>query len=321
MKVIGYKDVRALGISPQTCYAWVSDMILHKRDVLLPTKIHMSMPGNVFCNVMPCIIPGPAESCVGGIKIVTRYPERKPSLDSKIMIFDADTGSMQALMDGNWITAMRTGAVAAHSIMHLARSGWKNVSIIGLGNTARSSLIVLQAVAQRPLNIRLLRYKDEAELFMERFRDVPGIEFTVVDTVEDCIRGADVVVSCATYFENDIATDEWFDEGVLVVPVHTRGFTNCDLFFDRVYADDTGHVRDFRNFEKFRHFAEVSDVVNGRDPGRESDGERILAYNIGLSMHDINFAARVYQLMQQDPERFSCLPDADLQEPADRFWV
>ena len=321
MKVISYKDVRSLKISPQTCYAWVSDMILHKSDALLPTKIHMNMPGNVFCNVMPSIIPGPAESRVGGIKIVTRYPERKLSLDSKIMIFDADTGTVQALMDGNWITAMRTGAVAAHSIMHFARSGWKTVSIIGLGNTARSTLLVLQAVAQRPLNVRLLRYMDEAELFMERFRDVPGLEFTVVDTVEECIRGADVVVSCATYFENDIARDEWFDAGVLVVPVHTRGFTNCDLFFDRVFADDTGHVHDFRNFDKFRNYAEVTDVGNGRALGRGNDEERILAYNIGVSMHDINFAARVYQMMLEDPEIFSRLPDADLQEPADRFWV
>jgi ornithine cyclodeaminase/alanine dehydrogenase len=58
---------------------------------------------------------------------------------------------------------------------------------------------------------------------------------------------------------------------VLVVPVHTRGFTNCDLFFDKIFADDTGHVDHFRNFKQFKYFAEMSDVVNGTAEGRESD--------------------------------------------------
>ena len=60
-----------------------------------------------------------------------------------------------------------------------------------------------------------------------------------------------MVVSCATYFENDIAENGWFKKGVLVIPVHTRGFMNCDLFFDKVFADDTGHVDHFTNFTKF----------------------------------------------------------------------
>jgi ornithine cyclodeaminase/alanine dehydrogenase len=146
------------------------------------------------------------------------------------------------------------------------------------------------------------------------------LKFQIADTVEECIRGSDVVISCATYFENDIAQDDWFDEGVLVVPVHTRGFTNCDLFFDKIFADDTGHVKDFKNFAKFRYFAEVSDMVNGKAAGRENDRERILAYNIGISIHDINFAARIYQMMKDKPEVFAELKDADMHDPAGKFW-
>lgn len=316
MKAISFEDIKSLNISPSDCYQWVSEMILHKNEAFLPAKTHMSMPGNVFCNIMPSLFSG-----WGGVKVVTRYPERKPSLDSKILLFNADSGEFLALMDGNWITAMRTGAVAAHSVIHLAKSNWETVGMIGLGNVARTSMLVLAAEADREICVKLLRYKDQAEAFRDRFKDYRNLHFTIVDSVEECVRDSDVVISCATYFENDICPDDCFGEGVLVVPVHTRGFTNCDLFFDKVFADDTGHVDHFRNFSRFRYYAEVSDVVNGRSEGRANDKERILAYNIGVSIHDVNYAAHIYRKMKDSPEGFSRLADIDMRDPAEKFWV
>lgn len=321
MKIISFEDIKSQNIPPVYCYQWVSEMIAQKNNALLPAKIHMNMPGNIFCNVMPCIVPGVTGTKWGGVKVVTRYPERKPSLDSKILLFNADSGEFLALMDGNWITAMRTGAVAAHSIIHLAKKNWKTVGMIGLGNVARTSLLVLAAKMNRNIEVKLLRYKNQAEIFQNRFRDYNNLNFKIVDTVEECIRGSDVIVSCATYFEDDIALDEWFDEGVLVVPVHTRGFTNCDLFFDKVFADDTSHVDHFKNFEKFRYYAEVSDVINGLRAGRENNRERILAYNIGISIHDINYAAHIYRLLQEKSGVFAGLKDADMQDPTEKFWA
>ena len=321
MKIINFDDVRSLNISPAECYEWVSEMILHKADSMLPPKTHLNLPGNIFCNVMPAIIFG-AEGSYCGVKAVTRYPERRPALDSKMLLLDADTGEFLALIDGNWITAMRTGAVAAHSVMHLAKRDFSTVGMIGLGNTARATLLVLAAmVPDRVLNVKLLRYKDQAELFIERFSGYGNLHFSIVDGARDVVKGSDVVISCATYFEDDICTDDCFDEGVLVVPVHTRGFTNCDLFFDKVFADDTGHVDHFKNFAKFKRFAEVSDVVNGRAAGRENDRERILAYNIGVSIHDVNYAAHIYNIMKARPEVFERLTDADMHDPTDKFWI
>ncbi len=321
MKIIGFEAIKNMNISPARCYEWVLEMIEAKDKAMLPPKTHLNMPGNIFCNVMPSIIEN-AEGKIGGIKVVTRYPERKPSLDSEILLFDADSGNFLALMDGNWITAMRTGAVAAHSVMTLAKKDFKTIGMIGLGNVARSSLLVLASVCKdKKLTVKLLKYKDQAELFIERFKDFHNLEFVMTDSVKDCIKSSDVVISCATYFEDDIALDEWFDEGVLVVPVHTRGFTNCDLFFDKVYADDTGHVDHFKNFSKFRYFAEMSDVVNGRAKGRENDRERILAYNIGVSIHDVNYAAHIYQELIADRDSFDKLVDADMQTPTEKFWL
>ncbi|WP_029232786.1 ornithine cyclodeaminase [Butyrivibrio sp. VCB2006] len=321
MKIVSFEDIQNMNISPVKCYEWVSEMIKAKDSAVLPPKTHMNRPGNVFCNVMPSMIET-ADGTMGGIKVVTRYPERKPSLDSEILLMNAESGEVLALMDGNWITAMRTGAVAAHSVITFGKSGFKTIGMIGLGNVARGSLLVLASVlTDKKLSVKLLRYKDQAESFMDRFKDFNNLEFEIVDSVRECIQGSDVVISCATYFENDIAEDEWFDEGVLIVPVHTRGFTNCDLFFDKVFADDTGHVDHFGNFSKFRYYAEVSDVVNGKACGRESDKERILAYNIGVSIHDINFAAHIYKELSGNMEAFKNLSDADMKAPTDKFWL
>lgn len=237
------------------------------------------------------------------------------------MLFDAETGEFLALMDGNWITAMRTGAVAAHSINLFGKQNYQTIGIVGLGNTARSSLLVLASIEKRPLNIKLLRYKDQAEQFIYRFQEYPNLNFEIVDQTEKLVKGTDVILSCATYFENDICADNCFDEGVLVVPVHTRGFTNCDLFFDKVYADDTSHVDHFKYFKKFKYYAEVSDVINQRAVGRQNNKERIIVYNIGVSIHDIYYASQIFQIFKNNPELYNSLKDADMHDPQEKFWV
>lgn len=51
--------------------------------------------------------------------------------------------------------------------------------------------------------------------------------------------------------------------------------------------------------------------------GRENDKERILAYNIGVSMHDINFAMQIYRLIMDN----LTIVDIDLHAPENKFWL
>ena len=321
MRIITFQDIVNLGIQPSMCYEWAETMIRNKKKAILPPKISLKPMDGVFCNVMPSMIPGAAGNHWGGVKVVTRYPNRAPSLESRILLMDADNGEFLALMDGTWIPTMRTGAVAAHSIMLFAKKSFTTIGMMGLGNVARSTLVVLMdKLPGRELYIKLLRYKGQEEDFARRFSGYENLHFSFVDTAEEMVKGSDVVLSGATYLPEDVCGDEYFEKGVLVQPIHTLGFTNCDLFFDKVFADDRGHVHHFKNFDKFRQFAEVCDVVNGDKPGRENDEERILAYNIGVSIHDINFAAAIYQLMQERGE-LNALTDVDMEDPKVKFWV
>lgn len=317
MKIITFEDIKKLQIAPSLCYDWAASMIKDKKDSLLPPKISLKPADGVFCNVMPSIIPQDVLGHAGGVKVVTRYPNREPSLESDILLMNAETGEFLAFMDGTWITTMRTGAVAAHSIMLLGKENFSTIGMMGLGNTVRATLEILETqIPNRELQIKLLKYKEQEKDFQERFSKYDNLHFSYVDTPEEMVKGSDVVVSGATYLPTDVCADKYFDEGVLVVPIHTLGFTNCDLFFDKVFADDYGHVHHFKYFDKFKNFAEVCDVVNGNVKGRENSKERILVYNIGISIHDMNFAANIYQMFSN-----SALEEIDLKQPIEKFWV
>lgn len=246
---------------------------------------------------MPVAIP---DFDIFGVKIVTRLPDRHPSVQGNIFLYSLSTGELKAVMDGTLITEWRTGAVAAHSIHLFQRNGANIFSFLGLGETARKTLTCYLAAFpnQKPKVIKLLRYKDQAERFAYEYA-MSGIEFEIVDTIESLICGSDVIVSCVTAFDGPIAKDSWFKRGCLVVPVHTRGFQNCDLFFEKVFADDKGHVSGFKYFDRFHSFAEVALVLDGEVGGRISDNERILVYNIGIGLHDIFFANQIYKKIDQ----------------------
>lgn len=313
MKIITHQDILNLNITPAEAYDWSEFVIRNKNTAILPPKISIkpdTMEG-VFCNVMPCYFGD-----FGGVKMVTRYPDRAPSLDSQLMLLDTKTGVTKALIDANFITALRTGAVCVHSLLQFAVKDFSTIGMMGLGNVARATAIILfDKVKDRKLTVKLLKFNDEHQLFADRFKDCENVEFQFCDTAEEVVDGSDVVISAVTYAGQNLCEDKYFKPGVVVIPVHTLGFTNCDLFFDKVFADDYGHVKHFKYFDKFKSFAEVSDVVNGIKPGRENDEERILVYNIGIALHDIYYAGQIYNKMENSATEVEFLP------PTERFWL
>ena len=298
MKSITNSEIVALNISATECVDWVREAFLMKSECQLPAKISVHPTGNDFFTTMPCLLP--KEYGRFGAKVVSRIVGRVPALKSDMMLFDSNNGELLALVDCDWITAMRTGAVAALAIKTFRNSTAKEYAFIGLGSTARATLTcLLESCKGEHLNIRLYKYKDQAERIVEEYKGYDNATFTIVDNTSDLVRGADVVVSCITDASGLLVEDEsLFKPGVLVVPVHTRGFQNCDTTFDKVYADDTDHVKGFKYFSQFKEFHQIEEVLKGEVAGRESDSERILSYNIGLGLHDVLYASRIYDMLK-----------------------
>lgn len=313
MKIIDFKTIENLQISPLKFYEWVEDIIKRKGQAVLPLKVSMApnLEG-VFLNCMACMLE---YKNIAGVKFVSRYPDANPCINGEILLYNCKSGKLLALLDAIYITAMRTGAVAVHSIDLLAIKTFKTIAIIGLGNMARTTLLILlEKFNGRNFRIKLKTYKNQHISFMERFRNYCNVEFVCCDTIEETFKDSDVIISAVTVFKTDLIEDtSIFKSGCLLVPIHTRGFGNCDLEFDKIFADDEGHVKNFKYFNKFKFFSEITDVVNGNSAGRETDDERILVYNIGIAIHDINIAGEI--------EKLTNVIKTDLAQPKNKFWV
>ena len=317
VSIIQQQQIDALNISPKECVEWVKQGFLMKDEAQMPAKLSVHPQGEDFMTSMPCLLPKYNGRKYFGLKLVSRIEGQTPTLKSDITLYDAETGQLLAIMDGDWITAMRTGAVAALAARTFQRKGVDTYSMIGLGNIARAVVLCLIADNEdRHITIRLMRYKDQAEQFIERFKGHDNVTFEIIDNPTAFLSEADVVISCVTVATELLFPDNsLYKKGVTVIPVHVRGFQNCDLFFDKVFGDDTGQIQTWKYFNQFHEYDEIHHVLQGKNPGRTNDDERILSYNYGLALHDIVFASKIYEKTSNTSQGF------EYQKQDKKIWV
>ena len=295
MKVLTDNDITELGIAPRQCVDWAERSLRSKPNADLPPKTWQHFPGDVFVNTMPCYIP---EINRYGVKVVSRHPGRHPALRSKILLVDMANGECLACMDGNWITAMRTGAVAALAGKTFVSSfETASFGFVGLGSMARATMDCLCSLFNSPHDVWLLRYKDQAEQFAALYANTPNVRFHLTDSREELVYKTQALYSCVTVMNEQFLPPSAYPKGYTLIPVHTCGFQDCDVVFDRIYGDDTGHLKCFQHFNEFKSFAEFSDVLLGNSSGRQTADERIISYNIGLGLHDVWFASNIYNMI------------------------
>ena len=314
MKIITFEDIKNLNIKKENFYAWAKETFENKYSNVLPPKTSMKYyDGEGFVNVMPTIIPS---SNVYGVKVVSRNPHSVPNLRSGLMLFDLTSNELLSVMDADYITAFRTGATATLAIETLAKKDYSTIGLIGLGNICRATVLVLLSVVKnRNLTFKLYLYEGQDNGLIDILSKYDNVKVETYDNIEDTVRGSDVVVSCVTFAADDLAKEEWFKKGALLVPIHTRGFLNCDLAFDRVIVDDREHVKGFKNYQYFKNCHELSEVLKDSKLGRNSDEERIIAYNIGISILDITFAKKIYDFFNKKDAGVDISGDKPL------YWV
>ena len=295
MLYINDKDISNLDITYPEVSSWVKDAFINKENSDLPHKISQTFnDGNNFINTMPAIIPSIDSA---GVKIVSRYPNRKPSIKGELLLYSYSTGELQAVLDATKITTLRTGAVANLAVETFSKDNFESIAIIGLGQTGKMFLDIFSSNKKNINKTYKLRKHNNAELEAKEILLNNGVDndnIVFCETDKELISNSDVIVSAITVANNLLGKDSWYKKGVTVIPIHTRGFQNCDLFFDKVFADDRDHVSDFINFNKFRSFDEIENVLKGKAIGRKNNDERILSYNIGIALHDIYLGKKIF---------------------------
>ncbi len=167
----------------------------------LPLRSRIALPLHAAVTLfMPAALH---QSGVLGTKIVSVFPHNptrtgKPAIHALIALFDPTTGEPLAVMDGTYLTALRTGAVSGAATRYLARPEARVLVVFGAGVQARTQ--VWAVCAERPISeIRIVnRTPQRAAQLVELLR-ADGITATlhVADSAAAALQGADVVC-CAT---------------------------------------------------------------------------------------------------------------------------
>jgi len=135
-----------------------------------------------------------------------------PTGMNTVMLFDANTSALLAVMDGTWITGCRTGAAGAISVKYLSRKDSSVLCVIGAGNQARRQLRAISRVRDfkevRVWNI----FPEELETYVKEMKEELGLNIIACETPEEAVKGADVIVTVTRGLEKVIQRD-WIRPG------------------------------------------------------------------------------------------------------------
>lgn len=130
-----------------------------------------------------------------------------------MLIYEADSGILKAVMDAEYITTLRTGVVAAHSALLFGKKGFNTIGLLGLGNIMtvyfETLLAKMEAEGEeRNLSVKLYKHHGQEERFAEKFKDVENVHFIFCNTYEEVFTNSDVIISAVTKATQNFAEDE-----------------------------------------------------------------------------------------------------------------
>lgn len=253
-----------------------------------------------------------------GMKVVSVYPDNpqkhnKPTVLGTILLNDPATGEVIAIMDGGFITAMRTGAVSGVATKYMARPDARVAGIFGAGVQARTQLLALAEA--RPL-ARAVVY-DVVPAARERFAAEMstqlGFPVEPVDDPRAAVEGCDIIAT-ATSAATPVFDGHWVAPGTHIngIGSHAPNMRELDttiILRSRVIVDLRGAALAEAGdlIIPIREGAitadhiveELGSVVVGQTPGRTSPDEITLFKSEGLAIQDVSVATRVYQMAQE----------------------
>ncbi|HEV3460598.1 MAG TPA: ornithine cyclodeaminase family protein [Candidatus Dormibacteraeota bacterium] len=284
---------------------------LARGEALVPLRTVMRVPGvSGFLGLMPGYI-SPREGREGalGLKAVSVFPgNASRGIDTHqgaVLLFEADTGRLSALLDGAAITAIRTAAVSGVATDVLARPDASELAVLGAGVQARTHIEAIAAV--RPLRrVRIWsRNPEHAAALASELRRRFGFPIEAAPSAEAAVREADVVAT-VTASPEPILKREWLKEGVHINAVGssiptTREIDTATMVAARLFVDrresalaEAGDLliamrEDAVTGDHVQ--AELGDVIIGKNPGRRSPRELTLFKSLGLAVEDVASAA------------------------------
>ena len=251
------------------------------------------------------------------VKIVSVFNENPskglPLIHSLVVVLDAETGAPAAVMDGAYLTALRTGAASGAATDLLARKDAKTAAIFGAGTQARTQLEAVRSV--RPIQSAWVYdpNKDRAEEYAAEMRGKLGIEIHIANTPSQAVRAADIICT-ATTSSTPVFEDADLQPGCHInavgaytaemqeVPVETIQRAKIVIDHRESSLAEAGDLiiplKQALISQEDIH-AELGEVAAGLKPGRETAGEITLFKSVGVAVQDVAAANAVLQAARE----------------------
>lgn len=230
-----------------------------------------------------------------------RNPEKGlPQINGLVTMLDSDSGLPVAILDGNWITAVRTAGLSATAAKHMARKDSAVAAFIGCGVQARSHLQAFSDLF--PLReVRVFgRGTSNIKKFCEK-ADAMSLSSTVCRSAQEAVMSADIVVSSVTYSSQLVPFLDaaWLKPGSFAAITDLAAPWVKDSFavLDRIIIDDLKQEESQPNKLLSSEYVtgDLSGLVTGKYGGRNQDDERNAFIFRGHAMGDLALSVLAYQ--------------------------
>jgi ornithine cyclodeaminase/alanine dehydrogenase-like protein (mu-crystallin family) len=278
----------------------------------LPPKIAVHpRPDGSFAHAMPAHLRGASRDGsddLVGMKWIAGFPGNRardlPAIHGLVVLNDPLTGVPRAILDAGPITAQRTAAISGVAIARFRPSrpdgDVPRAALIGAGVQGRSHVPVLGRLMPGVQLAVFDRHPERAANLAADARSVPGIDAaTAVNTARDAARGADVVVTAASFGPiRQVMTSDWLEPDALVVPVDYATYCAASLareaaLFVVDHREQFVANRDAGLFDEYPDPALTLGEAVVRETPRP-DGHVVVAH-LGVGLADLVFAADILQ--------------------------
>lgn len=242
-----------------------------------------------------------------GVKIVSDFYDNAnngvPRLSALVALFDGETGHPRTVMEGGYLTDIRTGAGTALAARYLAREDSRRVAIFGAGRVARHQLQALTIENSIEHVVVATRSRDRGNDFIKRMRETENIpsDIRLVEDRAEAVAQADIVI-CATTSLTPVFPGAALRPGTFVAGVGTHAPEAREVDTETIRRANT-HVIDSRRdcLEAAGDFIlpskegaleldrvmEIADLVAARAQGRQSDEDITFYKSVGVPIQDL----------------------------------
>jgi alanine dehydrogenase len=250
-----------------------------------------------------------------GLKVVSVFPTNAardiPTISAQIMLCDSETGEVSAILEGGYITALRTAATTALATKYLAREDAASLGIFGAGVQAKSQIEAHREV--RYLE-RLIIYDPDgkkAEALAQHFQLLCGQSCTcsAAGSPDELVALCDIIVTATTsqtpVFKGDSLRKGTHINAIGSYKPHVREVDDATMRRSRIFVDSYEHaLREAGDLiiplktgviEERDILGELGELVLGRKKGRETFDEITFFKCVGLAVQDIAVAQRVLE--------------------------